>query len=360
MTRTTALAAAAIAAAGFAAAILALPHAASAWDVYSLPAPCSISQHIYDGSTHTYSFRIVCGTDYQTFVYGTNDYPAAPTNPSFQSDLDAFVNAHYTPPATTTAPTTTATSTGASTTPTPTTTAATTTAASAPTTSTVTQTVTTTPTATAPTASFTSTATGLAVTFTDTSTAVAPATISTVTWHYGDGANGVGATSTHTFTASGDFTVVEIVTDSNGLASQASETITVSPFNGHAQFAETTSAKIATAATATFRQPLAVYCVNSWGGVKPERGYGLTVVGSHQANIWQAGCNALASKRGPVGLALLVLGHEAAHALGIKSEKTADCYSLKRIPLLEKNLGIRDRGYRAAESRYVHKKWGRC
>lgn len=366
MRRSTVAAAAALAAAGFAAAILILPHSALAWAPDNLPPNCAQVRHIYDSSTGNYSFEFRCDTDYITLLYGTRDYPAAPTNPNFQTDLDNFVNAHYTAPTTTAAPTTTVTSTGASTTPTPTTTATTT--AAAPT-STVTQTVTTTtttttttaaPTATPPVASFTSSATGLALTFTDTSTATAPATIATVTWHFGDGANGVGATTNHTYTAAGDYIVVEIVTDSNGLASQASETITVSAFGQQAPFSQRLASSLSTATTAVFGQTVAVYCVSSWGSAKPERGYGLTVVDSHQANIWQAGCTALARKKGPVALALLVLGHEASHALGIASEKTADCLSLRRLPSLERQLRITDRGYRAADARYVHAKWGRC
>lgn len=358
MTRTTAIAALAIAAAGFAIALLALPHSAFAWDYGNLPAGCSKGPTLEDTSGPSYSYAVICNGVSSGFIhYGSNPYPYPPTDATFQGNLDAFVDAHYTAPATTT----TTTSTGASTTPTPTTTATTTDTTA--TTTTVTQTVTTasaTPTATPPTASFTSTATGLAVTFTDTSTAVAPATISTVTWHYGDGANGVGATSTHTFTSSGDFTVVEIVTDSNGLASQASETITLALNIGTPSVAEVHSPSLSAAATATFGQPLGVLCVTSWGRLKAEGGQGAAFISSHVANIWAAGCRALTLKRGPVALALLVLGHESAHALGIKSEKTADCYGLRKLPVLERALGITDHGYRATEARYVHRKWGRC
>ena len=359
MTRTAALAATVLAAAGFAIAILALPHSASAWDLGSLPAGFAYDSVSYDSTSGTYTYEVVYkpnGTLVAVthILYGTAQYPAAPTDANFQANLDAFVNAHYTAPVTTTAPTTTAATTTATTTAATTTTTGTTTAP----TSTVTQTVTV-PGATPPTSAFTYTPTGLAVTFTDASTAGSSA-ITTVTWLFGDGANDAGTTVSHTYTASGTFNVVELVTDSNGLIDRSTQAITVSPFGGSMAFAETTSVKLATATTIAFGRPLAVYCVKSWGKAKPERGYGLTIIGSHQANMWQKGCTALATKRGPVALALLVLGHESAHALGIKSERTADCFGLKKIPLLEKRLGITDHGYRATDSRYVHRKWGRC
>lgn len=84
----------------------ALAPTARAWDVYSLPAPCSITSHIYESSAPSHSFTIRCGTDQRTFLYGANDYPFPPTNPNFQSDLDAFVDAHYVPPTTSTTTTT--------------------------------------------------------------------------------------------------------------------------------------------------------------------------------------------------------------------------------------------------------------
>jgi PKD domain len=354
--------------AGLAAAVaLTLPAAALAWDWQSLPSGYGVSS--YQTICHVSTDPCVNGEgsicNHVTITApGTPQYQKSETdcvNPTFQADIDSFINATICTinpaagqsqgmcmPTTTTSPQTT---TGESTTPSPTTT-------------------TDQPTTTntnggglnppgAPVASFTTEASGLTVHFTDTSTAT-NATIATVTWHFGDGANGVGATTTHAFTASGDFTIIEIVTDSNGLASQASEQITVSPFGDTKTLAEKKSPSLGAAATSALGQTVDVYCVSSWGKTKPERGYGLSIVSSGQVNIWQAGCTALRTDKGPVGMALLVLGHESAHALGIKSEKTADCYSLRRIGLLEKALGVKDAGYRSAAAANVHHRWGRC
>lgn len=350
--RITALAA--TLAAGIAAAVLIVP-AAQAWDYGNLPPGCSKGPTLVDTSGPSYFYKVVCnGVTSPYLHYGSNPYPYPPTDPTFQTNLDAFVNANYTAPVTTTvAPTTTtvATSTTTSTAPAPTTTAA------APT-STVTQTVTA-PAATPPIASFTYAPTGLAVTFTDTSI-VGSSAITKVTWLFGDGSDDTGPQVTHTYAASGTFNVVEFVTDANGLTDRATQTLTLSLNVGTPKVAETLSAPLSNAATATFGQPLAVFCVTSWGRLKAEGGQGAAFIDSHQANIWRAGCAALMSKRGPVAAALLVLGHEVAHALGIASERTADCYALKRLPRLEQALHIADRGYRATDAWYVRGKWGRC
>jgi hypothetical protein len=115
---------------------------ANAWDVNSLPGNCGSSPPISD-STYGWEYRVHCDADSVMLVYGANPPPAAPTNASFQSDLDAFVDAHYTAPAATTAdpaPTDTTTTTAAP--PDTTTTGATTSGTTA--TVTVTTTVTTT------------------------------------------------------------------------------------------------------------------------------------------------------------------------------------------------------------------------
>lgn len=364
MTRKTVAAITLLAAGFMAAAVLSFPQIAGAWTWDGLPSNCSYAAWAWNGTDFTVEITCYNGstlTGVTHILYGTSKYPAAPADPaSFDSSLDSFLTACGCAAAavttTTTAPTTT--STGTSTTAAPTTTTSSTTTSSTTTTATIT--TTTTVALLPPTASFTWSAAGLAVTLTDTSTPVSPATIATVTWHFGDGANGVGATATHTYTTSGDFTILEIVTDSGGLASQASKTITISPFGGTAKPAEKAATVLGSASTATFGQTLAVYCVTSWGKVKPESGYGLSIVGSHQVNIWQKGCNALHSHKGPVALALLVLGHESAHALGIKSEHTADCYSLKKLRLLEKHLGIVNTTEYANARKIVFKKWGRC
>jgi len=154
--------------------------------------------------------------------------------------------------------------------------------------------------------------------------------------------------------------VVQLVTDANGLTDRSTQAITVSPFGGSKQLAETVNTKLGSASSFTFGQPLAVYCVRSWGGAKPERGYGLSIVGSHQVNIWAAGCKALATRKGQTAQALWVLGHESAHALGITSERTADCFASSRAGKLESALGIHDTGQRMKIRKQVIAKWKRC
>jgi hypothetical protein len=74
-----------------------------------------------------------------------------------------------------------------------------------------------------PNASFAESTKGLSVTLADESN------VSSVTWSFGDGANGAGSTITHHFTAAGDYTIIETVIDANGLAAQAERTVTVAP-----------------------------------------------------------------------------------------------------------------------------------
>lgn len=330
----------AMAIAGFAAASF-LTGSALAWSPDNLPPGVSVEIHGVGACTNP-------SADYYKLEQTQNGTVVAISDrfctdsPTYQQDFDAWVNAHYTPPPTTTAAATTTptTSTGASTTPTPTPTPNPAPAPATTTTVVATTTVATTTGPPPPVASFTSSEVGLSLTFTDTSTVAAPATVATVTWHYGDGANGTGSPASHAFTTAGTFTVVEIVTDSNGLASQASEQIAVSPFGGHSAFSETMSPRLSTVASKVYGAQLAVYCVRSWGTAKPEYGYGLSIIGSRQANIWQTGCAALTTGKGPVALALLVLGHEVAHSLGILGERSSDCYSLKRVPTLAKVAGV--------------------
>lgn len=85
-------------AAGLAAAVmLTFPAVADAWDLGALPSGCAETGHNVtnnaDGS-HTYSYILVCGSAQTTLVYGDQDYPSPPSNPTFQDDLDAFVNAN--------------------------------------------------------------------------------------------------------------------------------------------------------------------------------------------------------------------------------------------------------------------------
>lgn len=159
-----ALAAATLAAGVTAAALIAQP--ASAWSIDTLPLGCRATL-VYDTSVAGWAYDVNCGGRPTEIVYGTNQPPAPPTNPDFQTQLDAFINANYTAPATTTTATTTAQTTTAAapttTTSAPATTTDATTTAAAPVTTT---------TAAAPVATVT-------VTTTDTTTAPAPATTTT-------------------------------------------------------------------------------------------------------------------------------------------------------------------------------------
>lgn len=151
MTTKTVLATIVLAALGFSAALLAFPHPASAWDYGSLPNGCTQAGTQYDSSGPNYAYKTLCNSVLSGWMhYGSNPYPQAATDPTFQTNLDAFVDANYTAPATTTTPTTTSAST--TTTAPPTTTDTTpTTVAAVTTTVTVTDTTTVTTTTTDPT-----------------------------------------------------------------------------------------------------------------------------------------------------------------------------------------------------------------
>ena len=72
-----------------------------------------------------------------------------------------------------------------------------------------------------PTASFTVSENGLAVTVTDTSGN------QSVTWSFGDGANGSGPTVSNAYAHTGSYTIIETVVDGNGLTAQTARTVTV-------------------------------------------------------------------------------------------------------------------------------------
>ena len=72
-----------------------------------------------------------------------------------------------------------------------------------------------------PTASFTVSENGLAVTVTDTSGN------QSVTWNFGDGANGSGPTVSNAYAHTGVYTIIETVVDGNGLTAQTARTVTV-------------------------------------------------------------------------------------------------------------------------------------
>jgi hypothetical protein len=97
-----------------------------------------------------------------------------------------------------------------------------------------------------------------------------------------------------------------------------------------------------------------------YGSLPPGCSQAVSIVGSHQVNIWNAGCLALTTRKGNTTQALWVLAHEAAHALGIKPERTADCFASNRAGKLETALGIHDTGQRIKIRKQVLKKWKHC
>jgi len=164
MSTKTVLATIALAAIGFGAALLAFPRIASAWDYGSLPSGCSQGGTQYDSTGPNYAYKVSCSGVLSGWMhYGSNPYPQAATDPAFQGNLDAFVDAHYTAPVTTTAQTTTSAST---TTTAPTTTAVTTTATTPATTTDTTATTTVAAPAVTTTVTVTDTTTTTAVTTT--------------------------------------------------------------------------------------------------------------------------------------------------------------------------------------------------
>jgi PKD repeat protein len=198
---------------------------AHAWDVGSLPAGYSVSTIIDSSATDV---APLCHTTYHVQGFG-GDFRDGTCDPDFQASLDAFVNATC-PCAqtTTTAPETTTV--GGSTQAAPTTTAATATATN-PATATDPATApgpapVTTAALVPPTAAFTTQVVGQTVTLTDASKA-ANAGVGTISWHLGDGVNATGATLSHTYALAGVYTVIEIITDSQGLTDQATADVSV-------------------------------------------------------------------------------------------------------------------------------------
>jgi PKD repeat protein len=83
------------------------------------------------------------------------------------------------------------------------------------------------PSNTAPTASFTYECTNLSCTFTDQS-ADDDGTIESLSWDFGDGSTGTGASATHTYTTAGDYDVTVEATDDGGLTDTSDpQTVTV-------------------------------------------------------------------------------------------------------------------------------------
>jgi subtilase family serine protease len=82
-----------------------------------------------------------------------------------------------------------------------------------------------------PVASFTDTVSGLTANFTDTSTD-SDGTIASHSWTFGDGGTSTAANPSHTYAASGTFTVTETVTDNGGAQNSVSHSVTVSSGGG--------------------------------------------------------------------------------------------------------------------------------
>ena len=82
-----------------------------------------------------------------------------------------------------------------------------------------------------PSASFTQTCTDLACSFDASASSDSDGTIVSYAWNFGDGSAASGATASHTFAASGSYTVTLTVTDDAGDSGAASQTVTVSDGN---------------------------------------------------------------------------------------------------------------------------------
>jgi PKD repeat protein len=79
-----------------------------------------------------------------------------------------------------------------------------------------------------PTASFTYTCTDLACDFDGTASSDSDGSIVSYDWTFGDGATASGSTASHTYAASGDYTVTLTVTDDGGATGTDSQTVSVS------------------------------------------------------------------------------------------------------------------------------------
>ena len=81
----------------------------------------------------------------------------------------------------------------------------------------------------------------LVVSFNGSGSSDTDGTIASFAWNFGDGSTGSGATSAHTFSAAGSYTVTLTVTDNQGATGQAQKVITVQPPPNQAPAAVLTS-----------------------------------------------------------------------------------------------------------------------
>lgn len=104
-----------------------------------------------------------------------------------------------------------------------------------------------------PTASFTSTPSGLNAAFNGSASSDPDGTIASYAWDFGDGSNGTGATTNHTYATGGTYAVGLTVTDNSGATNTQTQNVTVSaatPTNIAADaFGRTTSSGWGTADT---------------------------------------------------------------------------------------------------------------
>ncbi|WP_187279665.1 PKD domain-containing protein [Quadrisphaera setariae] len=93
----------------------------------------------------------------------------------------------------------------------------------------------------APTASFTSQVSDLGVALDASASADSDGTVASYAWDFGDGATGTGATTSHTYTAAGTYTVKLVVTDDKGATGEVTRSVTVAPRPNAAPTASFTS-----------------------------------------------------------------------------------------------------------------------
>ncbi len=110
------------------------------------------------------------------------------------------------------------------------------------------------------TANFTFTTTGLTASFTDSSTD-SGANITGHSWTFGDGATSTATNPSHTYAATGNYSVTETVTDSAGKSSSKTQTVSVSSGGGNTQLLGNTGFE--TGSPAPWTMSSGVLCTNA-------------------------------------------------------------------------------------------------